>query len=817
MSLDNKAVNLADLKVSHDYLVNQDSLLSERINALGSGIDDVESFIGDLSDLSTTLKDNLVDAINEVLQTGGKVKSVNSKTGDVVLKTSDLTNDSGYLTSYTETDPTVPSWAKQVSKPTYTAQEVGASSVEDMNSEVNTRRAADAQLQSQITALGNGAPIPVETVAEMIDNTKAYLYTGAEVGWLTGYWYTYDSAQAKFVPRGEYGVGTVIDNTLTVSGDAADAKATGDAISEVNGRLQRELNYADAISDSENLFHNTDGEVINSTLNNDGYFFFQDGGRVVIIPCDPSTLYRVSKKISGRFKIGTVSTFPADRDRAENVYDDASVAEMYYTTNTTARYLAVQVYYNAVDGYDYESILQSVVIQRVSAKDVTVRKEIDKKVDATYGYTPVTESEYNAGVMGRTGIINTGQSSFRHCIFNVTEGETYKVYTPTVYNQPVYPVYIFRDGEGAIITYGPSDAEVGSSYTGEITAPVGAETMVVNCNSSAKGTISTKEKQTLPEAIAEGVVAYKKDAYKNKSIIFFGTSIIMPSSHSIPAYIGNILGCNIINKAYGSSCARRGWDNKITENDPYGWTGVAWQNVFRAMGANLSEKQDLIDNYATKWKDLLGGNSDGSEGDGSGSVKPSTLSEANIAEIKGCSYENLLIPYLDGTYPMPDLFVFEHGRNDVNSWYGGSDSDFVGTVSNENSLNRSKYGDVMYFYIQKIFEANPQAKVLIMSYYEHDSAKGAAIVPAQKQLAEYHGVYFCDVSNAVAWSQRKVTTTGYWGSDHIWHNSGGTQQTITRRQQALYDNLHPHSDYSGKASMRVAEIVAKYIDSYVSI
>ncbi len=37
---------------------------------------------------------------------------------------SELYNDSGYLTS--ETDPTVPSWAKQSTKPTYTAAEVGA-------------------------------------------------------------------------------------------------------------------------------------------------------------------------------------------------------------------------------------------------------------------------------------------------------------------------------------------------------------------------------------------------------------------------------------------------------------------------------------------------------------------------------------------------------------------------------------------------------------------------------------------------------------------------------------------------------------------
>lgn len=39
---------------------------------------------------------------------------------------SELNNDSGYLTSYTETDPTVPQWAKSSTKPSYTATEVGA-------------------------------------------------------------------------------------------------------------------------------------------------------------------------------------------------------------------------------------------------------------------------------------------------------------------------------------------------------------------------------------------------------------------------------------------------------------------------------------------------------------------------------------------------------------------------------------------------------------------------------------------------------------------------------------------------------------------
>lgn len=41
-------------------------------------------------------------------------------------KTSQLANDSGFITGYTEKDPTVPAWAKATSKPTYTASEVGA-------------------------------------------------------------------------------------------------------------------------------------------------------------------------------------------------------------------------------------------------------------------------------------------------------------------------------------------------------------------------------------------------------------------------------------------------------------------------------------------------------------------------------------------------------------------------------------------------------------------------------------------------------------------------------------------------------------------
>lgn len=52
--------------------------------------------------------------------------STKADASSVPTKVSDLTNDAGYITGYTETDPTVPSWAKASSKPSYTASEVGA-------------------------------------------------------------------------------------------------------------------------------------------------------------------------------------------------------------------------------------------------------------------------------------------------------------------------------------------------------------------------------------------------------------------------------------------------------------------------------------------------------------------------------------------------------------------------------------------------------------------------------------------------------------------------------------------------------------------
>ena len=69
-----------------------------------------------------------------------------------ISKTSQLTNDSGFISQ--ELDPTVPSWAKQSTKPTYTAAEVGATTTSDVNSLI-------------ASAIGNISSFDVEIVQSL--------------------------------------------------------------------------------------------------------------------------------------------------------------------------------------------------------------------------------------------------------------------------------------------------------------------------------------------------------------------------------------------------------------------------------------------------------------------------------------------------------------------------------------------------------------------------------------------------------------------------------------------------------------------------
>ena len=133
--------------VVDDINANIDTLagdIDNIANDLDTAEDDIRIIMADLAHkvdketgkgLSTNDYTNEEKAKLNGIESGAEVNvqsDWNAESGDAFIrnkpsipsKTSDLANDSGFLTQ--ETDPTVPSWAKQPAKPAYTAQEVGA-------------------------------------------------------------------------------------------------------------------------------------------------------------------------------------------------------------------------------------------------------------------------------------------------------------------------------------------------------------------------------------------------------------------------------------------------------------------------------------------------------------------------------------------------------------------------------------------------------------------------------------------------------------------------------------------------------------------
>lgn len=81
----------------------------------------VEEYMSEVALGDYALKEELPTKTSDLTNDSGFIKEIPS---EYVTETE--LNNKGYLTDYTETDPTVPEWAKAKNKPSYTAEEVGA-------------------------------------------------------------------------------------------------------------------------------------------------------------------------------------------------------------------------------------------------------------------------------------------------------------------------------------------------------------------------------------------------------------------------------------------------------------------------------------------------------------------------------------------------------------------------------------------------------------------------------------------------------------------------------------------------------------------
>lgn len=173
------------------------------INTTYSGMTDAEYQAG----TSTTNRLITPARLKEAIELHAPVTSVNGDTGDVTI---------------TETDPTVPSWAKAATKPSYTASEVGAVPT--------TRKVNGKALSSDITlsasdvsALPSSTTIPSKT-SDLTNDS----------GFITGYTET----DPIFTASAAHGITS--GNITSWNGAVTNANA---ALSGVNGTLIYDHTY----------------------------------------------------------------------------------------------------------------------------------------------------------------------------------------------------------------------------------------------------------------------------------------------------------------------------------------------------------------------------------------------------------------------------------------------------------------------------------------------------------------------------------------------------------------------------------------------
>lgn len=146
--------------INSQSLIGQGNIVIQGSSGTGGDVNTIESI-----------------SVNNVVQTVDGNKNVNIT---IPTDTGDLTNNAGFISSYTETDPTVSSWAKAVTKPSYDLDEVSDGTIRKLSNYVpTTRKINDKALSSDVTLslddVANGSTRKLPTNVSDLSNDTGFI------------------------------------------------------------------------------------------------------------------------------------------------------------------------------------------------------------------------------------------------------------------------------------------------------------------------------------------------------------------------------------------------------------------------------------------------------------------------------------------------------------------------------------------------------------------------------------------------------------------------------------------------------------------
>ena len=300
----------------------------------------------------------------------------------------------------------------------------------------------------------------------------------------------------------------------------------------------------------------------------------------------------------------------------------------------------------------------------------------------------------------------------------------------------------------------------------------------------------------------------ESNPWRGFKIVWFGTSIPQGGGRfAYPMLVGRMLGANVKNEAVGSSPVHAQVLSRVSDTNPHGFD-ANFDRSSRAL-LNTTEQMQWIANWAD-YK-VNGGTYQNAEAWDESVFEyniPTSWTEDDTAKLLSYSYEARLDPYLtDDTFP--DLFVFNHGYNDVTST-----SDDLGLydsmMDTEGRHNPYTFRGGMNFLIDRILTFKPQAQIVIVGEYDKTLAGKDNIYKYQIDVANDYQIPLLPMWAKLGLSQNTVQVNGAWNNG-TWEKTSSGAITLTMMAANLPDGVHPHSDKSGGINRRMATIVAEWL------
>ena len=280
-------------------------------------------------------------------------------------------------------------------------------------------------------------------------------------------------------------------------------------------------------------------------------------------------------------------------------------------------------------------------------------------------------------------------------------------------------------------------------------------------------------------------------------------------TNNYPKMVADTLGFELYNNARGSSflcfypAEEDGTDSWASASDWSEYSDTVWKGYsLTASHAQVEEKFSVLN-----------------------------VPEWLINSFKRYSYETLVIPYIDGTIADCDTVIIDHGYNDrqviINetSWHPGdgetqfaygsgrdwlltlqdpfestltTESYFQGKWWNDESVDSKKhYFSAMIFLCKKIWNVNPNVKIIIGNYFAKKSSTFGSEFGNDRL-----GEFICLANQACAnWLQVQCVNVANYTGLYNRNLSAGNDFSLF-----CPDGVHPHSDSTGHSNSVIAGV-----------